>query len=226
MLDRLIESQKQLCLRRIWLEQENGLSVIFDQPVLFDRDIVKIIGANPIKRDERNDELFFKYLMTRIEDNTNGRYDIPVTFHFRKKEDEYKLVKAHAGKDVKDILSYDLLNQIFLSACKAKRKGGTVIIGLANVDLSQLPKLKEIKQILGDPHRIHFDTFIYYYKLNPSDTAEIIISYDNEADRLSSVKIKYFRYLLDVNFDKKIAIAKIKNWSDMVALGFWVSFSP
>jgi hypothetical protein len=119
-----------------------------------------------------------------------------------------------------------LLNQVLLSGCKAKRKGRTVEVDLSNVDLTQLPKLKEIKQILGDPHRTNFKTFIYYYKLSSSDTAEIIISYDNEADRMSSVKITYFRYVLDVNFDKQIAIVKIKSWSDTVGLGFWVAFSP
>ena len=72
----------------------------------------------------------------------------------------------------------------------------------------------------------NFNTFIYHYKLNSSDTTDIVISYDRKTGKISSVKFTYFRYMLVVNFNKQLAIAKIRSWFDTVGLGFWLAFSP
>ncbi|MCK4820503.1 hypothetical protein KA005_32360, partial [bacterium] len=229
LLDRLVESKKQLCSKnnkKIRLKSEKGLSVVFDQPVLFDSDIIKILGAKPTKSNTIGNELYFEYVATRKEDNARKTYDIPVTFIFSNEEGQYKLNEAQTNRNIKEFLSYELLNQVLNSGCNAKLKGETVEVNLANIDLTLLPKLKKIKELLGEPHHNNGNTYTYYYELNSSDTAKILVFYDKKRDRMSSVKIAYFRYVLDVDFDKLIAIGKVKNWYNMVALGFWVAFSP
>jgi len=226
LLNRLEKSRQQLCDNQIVLSLEGGISVIFSQPTLYDMDIQKILGEKPSREYVHGNYLFYEYLVTRKGDDISGIFDIPVRFQFIRENNRNRLVKANINKNIEGILSSDLLKQLFRSGCDAKLKGNTVEVDLAGVDLAKLPKIEKIKTILGKPHDNNEDKYTYYYKLNSSDTAEIIISYDDKIDRMSAVRIIYFRYVLEVDFTKHMARGKIKNLSNMVGLGFWVALSP
>jgi hypothetical protein len=225
LLSRLVTSRQQLCNDEISLSLEERILVVFDQPTLYDDDIKKILGQSPSSETVVGNLLLYQYRITRKGDSS-GSYDIPVTFQFTRKDGRYRLAKAQASKNVKDFLPPELLEPLFRCGCDGKLRGNEIEIDLAGLDLTQLPKIEEIKTLLGEPHERNGNKCIYYYRLNSSDTVEIVISFHPKEEKMSTVRITYFRYVLDVDFDNRVARGRLKDISNMFALGFLITLSP
>jgi len=215
-----------LCEEKVKAVPDNGISIIFDHPVLFDSDIITIIGIQPTRRSEVDRELLLEYLVRRKGDDPDRIYDVSITFQFNNEEGRYKLAKAFVDKKITNLLSFELLNEVLKSGCTARLKGKTVEVDLATIDLMKLPKVPEIKKVLGYPHLANANTVTYSYKLDLSDTAEIVIFYDHTTGGMSNVRITYFRYVFEVDFANKLAKGKLKNWRNATALGFLIAVSP
>ncbi|MFC1823927.1 hypothetical protein ACFL9T_14550 [Thermodesulfobacteriota bacterium] len=226
LLNRLIESKDNLCKGDIHLSLENGISVVVNEPLLYEEDIITIMGANP-ERKPCGNRLCFHYRVTKKDSNENGQYDIPLYFEFERIQGRYKLKRVYADKNIKDILSDDLVTKVFNSACFAKREDWTVKIDLSLLSMDSLPKKEDVRLILGEPAERVGKQYIYYYELQSREAAEIAIRFDDQNDRISSIRFMYFRYEIRADFNKKekVVVGKLKNWSNLIELFFWVSIS-
>ena len=81
LLDRLVGSKKELCADRIELGEvtEEGASIIFIKPILWNSDIIKIIGEKPTRIipefiTPQSKKLEYHYRIVREGDDPQGEY--------------------------------------------------------------------------------------------------------------------------------------------------------
>ena len=214
LLTRLHETQKQVCNRKTRLEMtHDGVAIVFHQPLLTRDDIIAILGA---KSDTVSDTTDLLYIARNKND---AAYSFPVIFQFSGSGEQYMLTKMSIGKRFQDVLPEQLLHKIFDAGCSAKRNGLGIEVDLDGVPKDKLPNAEKIKALLGPP-ALTAGTTTYNYELNDTDMAEIVISYDEEPGRMSNAAVSFKRYSLVFDFNKGVAIGRLKNFSDAVRLGF------
>jgi hypothetical protein len=202
------------------------VTVIFKNPLLLHTDIIALIGSDPAKPSVSGDKLIFNYMVRKKGSGENRTYDIPLSFEFKKDEKVYKLVKAFADKNISDVLSFGLINELFNLVCLAKRDGRSVKFDLKNLNPTLLPRRRAIIEILGKPDENSHDTMIYYYELEGSDTAKIVIHFHRHDDQMKAIVVNYFRYELSVDFVGMKAIGKVRDFFEFVDLGMQVGLTP
>ncbi len=215
LLTRLHETQKQVCTRKTRLEMtRDGMAIVFHQPLLTREDIIAILGAKPDAVPETTELLY------TARNKNDEAYSFPVTFQFSSSAKQVKLTKMSIGKRFQDLLSEELLRKIFDAGCSAKRNGLGIEVDLSGVPKEKLPNVEVIKTLLGQPAAAAGTTATYNYELNRTDMAEIIISYDNELNRMTGAAVSFQRYSLVFDFTKDVATGRLKSFSDAVRLGF------
>lgn len=226
LLHRLQESKRQLCDHdQIKLEIDDAIVISFEQPKLFATDIIEMLGDEPTASYEIENGLIFKYVVTRDGSGETTAYDIPLTFHFVRNGDRHLLVKAQADKNIKEVLSSHLVTQLFKSICTSERKGYAVRFDLLGVDRHLLPDIDKIVTLLGDPHGSNKARTVltYYYTLNSSQTAEIFIKFYESTKEMTSIRLTFFHYSLDVDLVNNTATGKPRSLGSslqIVKMGF------
>jgi hypothetical protein len=225
LLDRLEQSRNQLCRGQVHLSLIDGVVVSFDRPTLYDTDIVKILGEAPSGRYKRGDDLVYEYRAAKLGDSS-GDFDIPVVFTFAAHQGRNKLTEAQIDKETLGGLSHNLIEHLFRSACSAKIVGKSVQIDMTGIDAALLPDRKTVWRLMGAPNSIDDNRHLFWYILNDEQTCEIRISFDAQKGRVSAIKIIYFRYVVDLDFETQLAVGTMKSWRDYLKLGALATFSP
>lgn len=184
-----------------------------------------MLGDEPTASYETDNGLIYKYVVTREGNGETTTYDIPLTFRFIRNGDHHLLVKAQADKNIKEVLSSHLVTQLFKSICTSERNGYVVRFNLMGVDRRLLPGVDKIVTLLGDPHGSNkAQTLLtYYYTLNSSQTAEIFIKFDESTKEMTSIKLTFFHYSLDVDLVNNTATGKPRSFGSslqIVKMGF------
>ena len=104
LLDRLVGSKRNYAPDRIELGEvtEEGASIIFIKPILWNSDIIKIIGEKPTRIipefiTPQSKKLEYHYRIVREGDDPQGEYSFNTVFHFEKKENIFKLARVDRG---------------------------------------------------------------------------------------------------------------------------------
>ncbi len=215
-LERIFRVQKQFCdfEKYFQIEVSEGFRVIMLEPVLLDKDITRLAGAQPSKKKFIRTEQIMTYIAERKGVSSHGQYDLPVELRFIYNDGEYRLKEAYLSKNLTDVLTDKLLTQIILSVCKSEKSliKQQITVDIRALDRALLPTRSEITGILGPPnqktgleHRQLYD-----YQLKNNEHADkmitVEIDFDGSGNRILRIKVKYLGYNLEADLDKGDAI--------------------
>jgi len=223
LVDRLEGSRKQICEEKIHITSDGGVSVQFDVPTFYREDIVKIIGSEPDEQRETESALWMKYVVGRKGDD-NRAHDLPLVFHFKMTDDDFRLSRVDAHKNLTEVLSWELIDKVFQSVCTTQMKDRAIHVDISDVDTGKLPSEQEVEALLGVADSIEGSAKTYLFG-SASETAEIKVDYGENRDRVSRVEVAYFRFLLKADFESGQAMGKLRSFGDAVDLGLWAMFS-
>lgn len=218
-LERIFRVKDQLCDfdNNFTIEISQGFRVLLKEPVMLDDDITWLTGAEPSIQEFDGDELTMTYIAEKRGGPVDPQYDIPIKLRFIRIDQDYRLKEGYLSKNLTDILSNQLLTQIMQSVCKSKKSlvQQKIIIDISTINQSLLPNKFEIVRILGPPTRDDHNELsqVYEYQLKNHNTmnSEITIEllFDQPADQIRRIKLKFLRYNLNADFDKGEAILKV-----------------
>lgn len=218
-LERLFRVQKQLCdfEKYFQIEISEGFRVILLKPVILNKDITRLAGAEPSEKKFISDELVMTYIAQRKGKPTQGQYDLPIELRFVHIDGKHRLKEAYLGKNLTDILTDKLLTQIIQSICKSEKSliKQQVVVDISVLDRTLLPTRSEITGILGPPNPktgINH-TQLYDYQLKNSDDPDkmitVEIEFDVSGNRILRIKVKYLGYNLEADLEKGEAILSV-----------------
>jgi hypothetical protein len=165
------------------LNDQNGLNLVFKNPVLLSDDIIWLMKNDPLSREQTDDGDIWVYVLEKqyLGANTDDvNYDIPILFSVRGE----KLVEMTFPERFLKNLSKPLLIKILGSMGKSEiskstRTAGTEFKG-TNPD--EIPKKRYIVSVLGKPYKDettdHTETLTYVYDLKKSDAAKKVGRFD------------------------------------------------
>ncbi len=226
LLDRLIQLKKQLCSFEknfhVRIHPDGSLSFIAVNPVLLDKDIIKLTGEYPSKKEIKRGRLAYKYIFRKKDTGSDKQYDLSTTFFFKKLKRRYRLEEVYLDRNVTTIFSSKFVSDVLKSLCKSERNipARRFIINLKNVDLKLLPDLEGIEKILGKHNRIETvdkktDLYTYIFlqefvdplKKKIKNKSIVKAYYNKKTKSLIRTHVKYLRYDIDVKFiEKKVVI--------------------
>jgi len=223
-LERIFKVKNQLCdfEKNFQIEISQGFRVLLREPVMLDKDITWLAGAEPSEQHFIGDELVMIYIAERKGGPSNGQYDLPIELRFVHLNGEFRLKEGFLSKNLADVLTDDLLTQIVQSVCKSEKclAKQQITIDIGALDRTWLPNQSEITAILGPPNPNagieHKQTYDYLLKNHDAvdKEAAIEIFFDEADERILRIKVKYLRYNLDADFEKGEAVLQVDNLVD------------
>jgi hypothetical protein len=218
-LERIFRVQKQFCdyEKYFKIEVSEGFRVILLEPVLLDKDITKLAGAQPSKKKFIRNEQVMIYIAERKGKPNHGQFDLPVELRFIYNDGEYRLKEAYLGKNLTDVLTDKLLTQIIQSVCRSEKSlvKQQITVDIRALDRTLLPTRSEITSILGPPNSKtglqHRQLYDYQLKNNGHADKVIIveIDFDGSGNKIHRIKVKYLGYNLEADLDKGEAILSV-----------------
>jgi len=218
-LERIFRVQKQFCdfEKYFQIEVSEGFRVIMLEPVILDKDITRVAGAQPSKKKFIRTEQVMTYIAERKGKSIHGQYDLPVELRFIYIDGKYRLKEAYLGKNLTDVLTDKLLTQIIQSVCNSEKSlvKQQITVDIRALDRTLLPTRSEITGILGPPnpktglqHRQLYD-----YQLKNNDHADKVITveinFDGSGNRILKINVKYLGYNLEADLEKGEAILSV-----------------
>lgn len=191
------------------ISEDNGLSLIFLNPVLKKSDMVWLMGTEPTIMEVRGNpdkwiyELKKRYRGKRRE---NGDFDIPINLTFK----DGNLIIFSLPERFTKYFSKSLFEK-FLSTLgeaeisKGNKQASSTYEGASK---TEIPTTKEIRAVLGKPYSGNVTkekrTYVYRYKILSPDPEKklgvlIIYNFNRETDFLESVEanIKGLKVLIE-----------------------------
>jgi hypothetical protein len=217
-LERIFRVKDQLCdfEKNFQIEIGQGFRVRLREPVMLDKDITWLAGAEPSERQSVGDGLVMTYIAERKGIQSNGQYDLPIELRFVRFDGEYRLKEGYLGKNLTDVLTGDLLTQIMQSVCQAEKSlvKQQIVIDIKTLDRTLLPDRSAITAILGPPNPDGSpgpkQTWDYRLKNHDAvDTETAIEIYLDDDERIRRIRVKYLRYTLDADFEKGAAVLSV-----------------
>ena len=187
------------------------------EPVILDKDITRLAGAQPSKKEFIRNEQIMIYIAERKGKPIQGQYDLPVELRFTYIDGEYRLKEAYLGKNLTDVLTDKLLTQIIQSVCKSEKSlvKQQITVDIRALDRTLLPTKSEITGILGPPNAKAGPkhTQLYDYQLKNNEHADKVINvkieFDGSGNRILRIKVKYLGYKLKADLEKGQAILSV-----------------
>jgi len=218
-LERIFRVKDQLCdfERNFQIDTSRGFRVILREPVMLDKDITWLAGAEPTDQELAGDTLVMTYIAERNGMPSNRQYDLPIELRFVRLAGKYRLKEGFLSKNLADVLTDELLTQIMRSVCKSQKSlvNQQIIIDIRTLDRTLLPDRSKISAILGpsNPDSSNDLRQIYDYQLKKDEAVdkEIVIEivFDDTGEQILRIKVKYLRYNLAADFEKGEAVLKV-----------------
>ena len=119
-LERVFRFKDQLCdfEQNFQIDASQGFRVILREPVMLDKDITWLAGAEPTEKELAGDELVMTYIAERNGMPSNRQYDLPIELRFVRLDGKYRLKEGYLSKNLADILTDELLSRIMQSVCQ------------------------------------------------------------------------------------------------------------
>jgi hypothetical protein len=231
MITRLKQTKKNMCDldRNFSYETDDGFELVFKQPTLLYKDIITLTGSNPSQIIDNEKERVVSYIFVKKSSEQTENRNVVFTYAFSAVDGEYKLTRYHIDRNITGIFTNELMMHFLKAGCSLKIKGRTGSVVFGDNVVEALPHIDTLKEILGAPETETDHSLIYYYYLKNSKTDNeyrIEVVFDKTDGQIVRVKSEYLRYELEVDFDERIAAAKVRNYMDFVWLSLHVGLSP
>lgn len=220
LFNRVIKFKDQCCHfdENFAIEVREELRVLFFKPILLDKDIRYLAGAEPFETYIKDKQLTMKYVVHKISNDADSKYDMPIHLFFDKEGGGYKLSECVVSKNLSRLLTPELISQAMKSACKSTPHifGTDVKFKISNMGRILRPKKKDLINLFGKPNRVSEEGSVMWYEFqllgqeSKWNKAIIETHYDRSGNELLKVKGKYLRYDFDADFVSRNAVVRIR----------------
>jgi hypothetical protein len=210
LLQRLYSIREQLCdfEDNFQIVANEGVRLLFLQPILLDKDVIWLAGAKPSQVKVTGNELLMRYIVVKESASHHANHDIPIQLRFLQLNGAYRLKEFYLNKSLTSVVTSELITQCLRSVCNAEKSivGRSVKFDLKDLDRALLLTRSEVIDILGEPIRINDGEhkISYNYKLKNNDKIEkrsqIDAYFNASGSEILRVRISSLRYHLDADF--------------------------
>jgi hypothetical protein len=188
------------------------------RPILLDKDVIWLAGAEPSQVKATGNELFMRYIIVKEGVPHRAEYDIPIQLRFLQLNGAYTLKEIYINKSLTSVVTSELITQCLRSVCSAEKSivGRSVTFDLKDLDRALLLTRSEVIEILGEPNRVNDDEYkiSYNYKLKSNNEikkrSQIDAYFNASGSEILRVKVSSLRYHLDADFVTGNAILKFR----------------
>ena len=218
LFDRLLEVKAQACEfdQNFELQFGESLAVHFNEPVLLERDIVLIIGAEPTLRQETQDRLLLTYQIEEAVPEPDPDLDLHIGFDFRPADGAYRLSGILLDSKFGLIFNADYLDHATLHesaklACETFLGPGMTSfeLDISDLELAWLPSKAEILQLAGKPHATGEspDSWTYRFRLKGSQNkgdVRFTVWFDEKGRAPVKLATQYARYRSTADLEARV----------------------
>lgn len=225
LMNRVMEVRQQFCDfdSNFTLDFDESATVRFNQPVILDKDILWLAGAQPTRQSIAEDKLTMVFVIEEDVPAPNPANEIGIELEFVLGDGDYKLERISADPKLNNILnSEDMNKESVLSSAQEICQTGLsfatreVEFDLSDEDLEQLPSRTEALEIMGPPHFIENDgqgwTWQYRLKGNQElkKRARFTVWFDDLTQKPLRMESRYARYHTRADFITKKVSMNVK----------------
>lgn len=187
----------------------DGVHFVLHDPVLRERDILRLAGSEPTRVEQREQARILTYIFERIPSGDEDRVaaaddlagELTVDLFFRAADGPPELERVRLEDRFAFIAAPGRLDQHARNACHAQWRifGLSGEIDLADADLSGLPTRDEVIEVMGPPVEMRDGgrTLIYVYRLRNSQPGarpySFTLWYDAGGERLLRSRTRSIR---------------------------------
>ena len=220
LLTRIYAFKHQFCDydRNFALSIDQDARLYMHNPVLYDSDVVWLVGAPPTQSSGRGDILEMVYVVEKDERDADPKYSIPVSLRFAYSGSRYRLQEGVIHQNLTTVLSPALIANTVQHTCQSRPNllGRSVEVDLSEVDDNDLPTRSDILDALGPPRNSFAAGRVlkYSYRLQNaepnSDRTHAVVWFGPDGNRIERLRLSYFRYELDADFVRKRARISVR----------------
>jgi hypothetical protein len=218
LLNRVYAFKHQFCdfQHNFRLTVDAEARLLMHHPVLYDSDVVWLIGAPPTRRRYKGGGLDMVYVVEPDTPHPDPRYAIPISLNFQHSGNGYRLREGVIHQNLTSILGPALITTTVEHVCHSAPDlwRRSVEVRLSELDPADLPARRDILEALGPP-RLSLAAgriWKYRYRLQDggadTDKTYATVWFDNTGSRLERLHIRYLRYELDADFVAQRALLR------------------
>ena len=216
LLQRISALHDQVCNfdENFEMSTADGFRLTFLNPVVLDRDVILIAGAEPYMTTPVNNGEMMKYRIRK--NDASSDYEVLVDLRFLDVDGEMKLNELFVDTPFPVFIPDEQISRAAERACNLRHfYSQRFEYPLEDVDESLIPTLSELKLLAGEPSHVSDDgltvRYDYIVEGTPKTAQEgyIEFSYNSSGTRLLLVRSKFARYVSIADFRKKIAYTRI-----------------
>jgi len=219
LLFRIYEFKEQFCdyQRNFQLLVGDDITLLMLNPVLFDDDLVWLLGAEPSYREQRDGELDLVYVVEKDLPVSDPELAIPLRLRFTNNSGDYRLSAGIIHKNLGTMITPGLIDETVAHTCDSETNiaDKNVSVDLSDLDPDAIPRRQEIEQALGEPTEVYEDGRVVVYRFRLRDAQPGVeksrarVWYGEDGELVERVRFRYLRYELDANFAAGIGVISI-----------------
>jgi hypothetical protein len=224
LLTRLYAFKQQFCdyQANFAFSTEDNFRVTLSHPILFDRDVIFLAGAEPTASNEQPESRHLQWRVDKVlpPGAANDPYfdELLTEMDFIRDEDDFLLQQVIMDKRFAYVLSPDLMSRHASNVCSSSWLvlGRSGEIDLGDADLSNQPRRQEIIDYLGQPTAITDEGMgiLFEYRLRGSKSKDPQYSFafwhDPETGELLRSATTSIRFVSTTDFVQKKLWVRIK----------------
>jgi len=220
LLTRVYAFKEQFCdyQKNFSLQVGDGISLRMLDPVLYDSDVIWLLGAKPTRETTRGDRKEMVFVVEKDIEVSDPRYAIPLRLLFTRRDGgRYRMSEGIIDKNLGTMITPGLIEETIAHTCGAESSilAKNVTVDLSDLDPEAIPRRSAIEEALGEPTRIitpgrHVQ---YRFRLQGAGPevekthAQLWFAADGET--VERVHFRYLRYELDADFVRGIGVVSI-----------------
>ena len=220
LLFRVYEVKAQFCdYQRNFLllvgAEETELRML--HPVMLDKDIVWLLGAQPSYREQRAGELDLVYVIEKDLPQPDPEYALPLRLRFADIDGQFRLAAGVIGKNLSAMITPGLIAETIAHTCdsEASIADQNVSVDLSQIDPAAIPNRQAIETALGEPNQRLQGGRVALYRFRLRDASPEVqksrakVWYGADGERVERVQFQYLRYALDADFVAGVGVISI-----------------
>jgi len=219
LLTRVYAFKEQFCdyQQNFSLQIADGISLRMRNPVLYDADVIWLLGAKPTRQTTDGDRKEMVFVVEKDIEVSDPRYAIPLRLVFARQGGRYRLSEGIIDMNLGTVITPGLIEETVAHTCDSEASvlARNVTVDLSDLDPASIPRRSIIEQALGEPTRVMGAgrRVEYRYRLQGAGPevektyAQLWFSADGET--VERVQFRYLRYELDADFVRGVGVISI-----------------
>lgn len=224
LFDRVLDVKEQACEfdENFDLQFVDGPAILLKNPVLLDRDVVWIAGADPTRTVKNAEGLLMSFEIEEDVAEPDPANDLRIDFEFMLSGDEYRLSKILLDPKLGLVFNEGYLDDETLSEAASDVCDTGLGFGMTSIempipedDFEWVPSRPEILELAGPPHAIAKggDGWTYRYRMKGGageGAARMTVWFDDQGQSPVRFESRYSRYRAVVDLEEWVVSMNIE----------------